>query len=75
MSTSDRTFNQVKAILNKLDRSIDEIRERRTQGPTKPPAPAASSGEPTPPRPGGTGRLQATRIETPTFGRWTNDKR
>lgn len=31
MSTSDRAFNQVKAILGKLDRSIDQARERRTQ--------------------------------------------
>ena len=33
MSTSERTLNQVRAILNKLDRSIDEARERRTQPP------------------------------------------
>lgn len=39
MSTSERSFNQVKAILRKLDRSITEARERRTQAP--PPAPAA----------------------------------
>lgn len=31
MSTSERTMNQVRSILNKLDRSIDEARERRTQ--------------------------------------------
>ncbi len=37
MSTSDRTINQVRAILNKLDRSIDEAREKRTHVP--PPAP------------------------------------
>jgi hypothetical protein len=29
MSKPDRAFNQVKAILGKLDRSIDEARERR----------------------------------------------
>ncbi len=79
MSTSDRTFNQVKAILSKLDRSIDEIREKRTQGPAKPATAAATppaSPEPTqaPARPG-TGRLQATRIDNPTFGRWNPDKR
>jgi hypothetical protein len=40
MSTSERTFSQVKAILGKLDRSIDEARERRTQRPAAPVAPA-----------------------------------
>lgn len=41
MSTSERAFNQVKAILNKLDRSIDEAREKRTRpGGTAPPPPA-----------------------------------
>jgi hypothetical protein len=39
MSTSDKSFNQVRAILNKLDRSIDEARERRLQ-PATPVAPA-----------------------------------
>ncbi|MCH7960698.1 MAG: hypothetical protein IIC49_00030 [Planctomycetes bacterium] len=29
MSSTDRAFNQVKAILGKLDRSIDEARRRR----------------------------------------------
>ncbi|MBX3353857.1 MAG: hypothetical protein KF684_13065 [Phycisphaeraceae bacterium] len=29
MSTSDKTFTQVKDILRKLDRSIDEAREKR----------------------------------------------
>lgn len=33
MSTSERTLNQVRAILSKLDRSIDEAREKRTQPP------------------------------------------
>lgn len=35
MATSPETFNQVKNILRKLDRSIDEIRTRRSA-----PAPA-----------------------------------
>lgn len=40
MSTSDRTLNQVRAILTKLDRSIDEAREKRTHtGPVAAPAP------------------------------------
>ncbi len=39
MSTSERTFNQVKAILNKLDRAVDDARNKRTT-PTPAPAPA-----------------------------------
>jgi hypothetical protein len=52
MSTSDRTINQVRAILSKLDRSIDEARERRTQPPmpTPPPTPAMAP-QATPPAP------------------------
>jgi hypothetical protein len=54
MSTSDRTMSQVRAILQRLDRSIDQAREKRTHpspGPSAPapqpvaapqPAPAAS---------------------------------
>jgi len=38
MSTSERTFNQVKAILSKLDRAVDDARNRRTT----PSAPAAA---------------------------------
>lgn len=30
MGPSEKSFNQVKAILGKLDRSIDQLRERRT---------------------------------------------
>lgn len=41
MSTSERAFNQVKAILRKLDQSIEDARERRTQGRAEPAAPAA----------------------------------
>jgi hypothetical protein len=35
MGPSEKTFNQVKSILGKLDRSIDQLRAQRTQ-----PAPA-----------------------------------
>lgn len=45
MSTSDRTMNQVRAILQRLDRSIDQARERRTQ---PGPAPLASAPMPAP---------------------------
>ena len=34
MATSQETFNQVKNILRKLDRSIDDIRARRGTPPT-----------------------------------------
>lgn len=37
MATSDKTFNQVRAILGKLDQRIDSLRERRVS----PPPPAA----------------------------------
>lgn len=41
MSTSDKTFSQVKAILGKLDQRIDSLRERRT-------APTVTPGNPPP---------------------------
>jgi len=44
MSTSERTLNQVRAILNKLDRSIDEAREKRTHPRPRPLRPAAGAG-------------------------------
>ena len=43
MGPSDRAFNQVKSILGKLDRSIDQLREQRVAGPVTPPAAPASS--------------------------------
>lgn len=59
MGPSDRAFNQVKAILGKLDRNIDQLREQRTTPAVAtpagsnttviPPAPARNP-EPTPPR-------------------------
>lgn len=39
MSTNQRSFDQVKSILGKLDRNIDAARQRRTQ--VRPPTPAA----------------------------------
>jgi hypothetical protein len=58
MGPSEKTFNQVKNILGKLDRSIDALRQQRT---TPAPAPAshpeslrlAPAAQPTP-RPTGT---------------------
>jgi hypothetical protein len=69
--TSERTINQVRAILNKLDRSIDEARERRTHpepaAPQAAPAPdhvPAVSASPAPAHPG----AAAGRANSP-FGR------
>ncbi|MBL8886439.1 MAG: hypothetical protein JNK16_07245 [Phycisphaerales bacterium] len=43
MGPTEKSFSQVKAILGKLDRSIDEVRARRTTGDHKPfPIPAAA---------------------------------
>lgn len=68
MSTSERAFNQVKAILGKLDRSIDLARQKRLQ---------TTSG-PREPGPGGVGRAQPLRnlatdklrAESNAFQRW-----
>ena len=78
MSTSDRTINQVRAILNKLDRSIDEARERRTQPGTpsvpqaQPPAPVHPAPQSQPATPGSAyGRAQP--LQRPQAGnmlRW-----
>jgi hypothetical protein len=75
--TSERTINQVRAILTKLDRSIEEARERRTHR-----APAAAVApqrlpepQPTPPSPPpmsapGTGESSASPPRsTSPFGR------
>lgn len=72
MSTSDRAFNQVKAILQKLDRSIDEARQKRTQPPAaSPDAPDAPKAPP----PGSSGYGRATPIppgrSTSSLQRWT----
>jgi len=52
MGPSEKTFNQVKSILGKLDRSIDQLRAQRTV----PAAPTPAIGEtsrqaPSPPAP------------------------
>lgn len=57
MGPSEKAFDQVKAILNKLDSSIDQLRQRRNapapvpaaQGPAVQPA---APLPPAPPRPG-----------------------
>lgn len=53
MGPTEKSFNQVKAILGKLDRSIDEVRARRTtgdHGPFPVPTPAAAPLIPPPAR-------------------------
>jgi len=49
MGPSEKTFNQVKSILNKLDSSIDQLRQRRTSPTSPAPTPAPL---PAPARPG-----------------------
>ncbi|MCC6678715.1 MAG: hypothetical protein IT436_16405 [Phycisphaerales bacterium] len=45
MGTSEKTFNQVKAILSKLDRNIDELRDKRLHPqPAGLPVPPAAPG-------------------------------
>ena len=75
MSTSDRTISQVRAILSKLDRSIDEARNRRTQ----PPMPAAApqpTPQPPPPQPAAPssafGRAQPLNRAPASAIRWGN---
>lgn len=46
MGPTEKSFNQVKAILGKLDRSIDEVRARRTTGDGPFPAVAAPAAAP-----------------------------
>ncbi|MEO1584068.1 MAG: hypothetical protein AAFR96_05775 [Planctomycetota bacterium] len=43
MTTSERTINQVRNILGRLDRSIDEARDRRLRGPDDEPSAEAAS--------------------------------
>lgn len=45
MSTSKKSYDQVKDILRKLDASIDEARSRRLRTQTPSPAPAVQGGQ------------------------------
>jgi hypothetical protein len=63
MSTSERAFNQVKAILGKLDRSIDQARQKRLQT-----VPAAVARDGAPPA-SGIGRAQPLRSPSGDKGR------
>ena len=77
MGPSEKSFQQVKSILGKLDRSIDSARQARLQPgaagvpaivPTVPVSPLvkpiATGVVPTPPTPG-----TATQAARPSFGR------
>lgn len=46
MPGQTRAFNEVKALLNKLDRGIDEAREKRLEGDKEPSAGAQPSAPP-----------------------------
>jgi hypothetical protein len=67
MSTSQRTFEQVKSILGKLDRDIDAARQKRLQTRTPQPIPAAPSLAPArplaAPSTSGFGRATPMRME------------
>lgn len=76
MSTSQHTIDQVRSILGRLDRSIDQAREKRLHGGSesrpagetaKPNEPAARSTEPPPPAVG-PARQSPARAPSP-FGR------
>lgn len=58
MATSEHAFNQVRRILEKIDRSIDEARSRRTTSPSPP-----SNGQHVPSQPAKAQVLRAERIE------------
>lgn len=78
MSTSEKSFNQVKSILGKLDRNIDQARSRRMHGtaptPMQSPAAVAAAAAAAPAlaptangRPG-IGRAQPLPRAEPRFG-------
>jgi len=50
MGPSQRSFNQVKSILSKLDRSIDEARQKRLHIDDPTPPPPSPAPTPTPSR-------------------------
>lgn len=59
MSTSEKTFTQVKDILRKLERSIDEAREKRLHDDDDAqPSPRSTSSPGAPGAPGSPGRAQ-----------------
>ncbi len=63
MGPSEKSFNQVKAILNKLDRNIDQLRAARVT-----PVPATGHGYPAD---DSSHKPAPQRPATPSFGRAT----
>ncbi len=61
MATSQKTFDQVKNILGRLDRSIDSLREQRTGVGLSPAGAPAVAGAPAP-------RAMASPVSTHAFG-------
>lgn len=77
MGPSEKSFQQVKSILGKLDRSIDSVRQARLQpgvpapaaGPTPPPAPATFGPAKAVAAPAPAPASPATQVARPSFGR------
>ena len=70
MSTSEHAFEQVRSILGKLDRSIDEARQRRLEpGSPAPVREAAPVRETDPERPFGRAK-PIPRQDRSSFGNW-----
>lgn len=59
MAENQRAFNQVRAILDKLDRSIDRARDRRLHGDRPPPQEVS-------PEPTGAGHSRPAKPEAPS---------
>jgi hypothetical protein len=66
MGPSEKAFNQVKSILGKLDRSIDQLREQR-----KTPAPVATQPVPARVEPPKAPAAPAYRPSNSAYGRAT----
>ena len=68
MGPSEKAFHQVKSILGKLDRNIDQLREQRTA----PPAPAvATHARVEPPKPAAPAPAPVPYRSVSGFGRAT----
>jgi hypothetical protein len=66
MGPSEKSFNQVKAILGKLDRNIDQLRERRSTGRD---AEAAKASTPSDPLRAGSPAIPVPAAAPSTFAR------
>lgn len=68
MSTSEKTFTQVKDILRKLERSIDQAREKRLHHDDEPARHPAAAPAPAPSLPGRAQPMNPARPAPPTSG-------